>query len=109
MLWQDIKNLSVKAAMLHKLGLVLFRTLLLFAFLLLQYTLWLSDANVAKWYDLKVRIRQERQAVKHINDKNTQLQGLVNNLKKGGALTKHYAREKMYMIGEGEVLYQFTD
>ncbi len=77
--------------------------------LCLQYALWLGDNGLSQWYELRAQLRQETLAVKHIDDKNTELRRTVSSLKKGGATVSHYAREKMYMIGEGEVFYRFSD
>lgn len=94
--------------MLHKLGLICFRASVGVAFLALQYALWLGDNGFTRWYELKSQLSQDRFAAKYISDKNTQLRHVVTSLKKGGPVTAHYAREKMYMIGDKEVLYRFS-
>lgn len=95
--------------MLHKLGLICFRAGIGITFCFLQYALWLGDNGLSRWYELKTQLRQETVAVKHIGDRNTELRRTVTSLKKGGITTSHYAREKMYMIGEGEVFYRFNN
>ena len=94
--------------MLAKIGFIAFRTALFTVFLGLQYALWLGDASITKWYDLRERLMQDKDAVTRLVDKNARMEELVAGLRNGGELTQHYAREKMYMIGKGEVLYRLT-
>ena len=94
--------------MLAKVGYFAFRTALCAVFVGLQYALWLGDASITKWVDLKDRLSHDQNAVSRLVEKNKRLEELVSGLRNGGELTQHYAREKMDMIGKDEVLYRLV-
>lgn len=94
--------------MLAKVGYFAFRSALCVVLLGLQYALWLGDAGITKWVDLRERLNHDQNAVNRLVEKNKRLEELVSGLRNGGELTQHYAREKMYMIGKGEVLYRLA-
>ena len=93
--------------MLRRLGLIVFRLAVFVAFFALQYAIWLSDNGFRRWYDLRMRLNREQSGLQIIQESNDKLAQVVHGLQEGGEVTEHFAREKMYMIGEDETLYQF--
>ena len=82
---------------------------LLVAFVMLQYRLWVGKGSLAEVSILKQEISQlEKQLIK-LRERNRTLQAEVDDLRSGKSAIEERARNELGMIKEGEIFYQVID
>ena len=84
-------------------------TALAFAFLILQYQLWLGDNSVRELNMLDVELDAQRAVNQQFEQRNNILKIEVLDLKTGLEAVEERARSELGMIGEGETFYLFID
>ena len=84
-------------------------TALAFAFLVLQYQLWLGDNSVRELNMLEVELDAQRAVNQQFERRNNILEIEVLDLKTGLEAVEERARSELGMIGEGETFYLIID
>ena len=84
-------------------------TALAFAFLILQYQLWLGDNSVRELNMLEVELDAQRAVNQQFEQRNNILEIEVLDLKTGLEAVEERARSELGMIGEGETFYLIID
>ncbi len=78
-------------------------------FLGLQYSLWLGDFGLARYWQLEERVQAQRQVNERLGVRNDQLRAEVIDLKHGTDALEERARSQLGMIKEGEEFYQVIE
>lgn len=78
-------------------------------FLGLQYSLWLGDFGLVRYWQLEERVQAQRQVNERLEARNEQLQAEVIDLKHGTDALEERARSQLGMIKEGEEFYQVIE
>lgn len=78
-------------------------------FLGLQYSLWLGDFGLVRYWQLEERVQAQRQVNERLEARNEQLHAEVIDLKHGTDALEERARSQLGMIKEGEEFYQVID
>ena len=84
-------------------------TALAFAFLNLQYQLWLGDNSVRELNMLEVELDAQRMVNQKFEQRNNILEIEVLDLKTGLEAVEERARSELGMIGQGETFYLIID
>ncbi len=84
-------------------------TALAFAFLVLQYQLWLGEDSVRELNMLEVELDAQRMVNQQFEQRNNILEIEVLDLKTGLEAVEERARSELGMIGEGETFYLIID
>ncbi len=78
-------------------------------FLGLQYSLWLGDFGLVRYWQLEERVQAQQQVNERLGMRNEQLQAEVIDLKHGTDALEERARSQLGMIKEGEEFYQVIE
>jgi len=78
-------------------------------FLGLQYSFWLGDFGVVRYWQLEERVQAQKQVNERLEARNDQLQAEVIDLKHGTDALEERARSQLGMIKEGEEFYQVIE
>jgi cell division protein FtsB len=81
---------------------------LVFALVLLQYRLWLSDQGLREVSRLQSAVDAQEAANHEQSERNRQLAAEVNDLKVGLAALEERARSELGMVGNSETFYQIV-
>ncbi len=84
-------------------------TSLVFAFLVLQYQLWLGEDSVRALNMLEVELQAQRAVNQQFEQRNEILVIEVQDLKTGLEAVEERARSELGMIEEGETFYLIID
>ena len=84
-------------------------TSLVFAFLVLQYQLWLGEDSVRALNMLDVEVQAQRTVNQQLEQRNEILVIEVQDLKTGLEAVEERARSELGMIEEGETFYLIID
>lgn len=90
----------------------LYRWLILLLVLLLaglQYRLWFGETNLRDIWDLNARIELQQSINQELNQRNSELEAEVKDLKKGYSALEERARSELGMVREGETFYQLVE
>ena len=87
-------------------GFVLF---LVFAFLFLQYQLWIDQDGVRKVMHLSDNIEQQKETNQRLFERNEVLAAEVEDLKSGYDAIEERARMELGMIRKGETFFQVIE
>ncbi|MCU7904704.1 MAG: cell division protein FtsB [Candidatus Thiodiazotropha sp. (ex Epidulcina cf. delphinae)] len=79
---------------------------LILLLLLLQYRLWVGEGSLAEVSNLEHEIRQLKEELVGLRERNRTLQAEVEDLRSGQAAIEERARSELGMIKEGEMFYQ---
>lgn len=83
----------------------LYRWLILLLVLLLaglQYRLWFGETNLRDIWDLNAKIELQQSINQELNQRNSELEAEVKDLKKGYSALEERARSELGMVREGE-------
>lgn len=83
--------------------------ILLIALSALQYKLWLGDANVLEWRNLKKTLAVHQQENEKAARRNRAMEADIIELKNGDQALEEQARYELGMIRKNEVYYQFVN
>ncbi len=83
--------------------------LLLFFFVLLQYSLWFGDNSLPDAWQLQAKIEDHKQENALLEERNRLLDSEVLNLKKGLDVVEEKARTELGLIKEGETYFQVIE
>jgi cell division protein FtsB len=83
--------------------------LLLVLFLLLQYTLWISEDGLRELWRLNRSIEQQRQENRILSERNQVLGAEVRDLKSGLDALEERARSELGMIKKDETFFQIIE
>ena len=75
----------------------------------LQYKIWLQDGGVPEVIQLQQEVKQVKDEVHQLQERNASLDAEVKDLKKGLDAIEERARSEMGMIKQGEVYYQVIE
>lgn len=78
-------------------------------FLGLQYSLWLGDFGLVRYWQLEERVQAQQQVNERLEARNEQLHAEVIDLKHGTDALEERARSQLGMIKEGEEFYQVIE
>lgn len=90
----------------------LYRWLILLLVLLLaglQYRLWFGETNLRDIWDLNAKIELQQSINQELNQRNSELEAEVKDLKKGYSALEERARSELGMVREGETFYQLVE
>ena len=82
--------------------------ILVFALVLLQYRLWLSDQGLREVSRLQSAVDRQAAANHEQSERNRQLAAEVTDLKVGLAALEERARSELGMVGNNETFYQIV-
>lgn len=105
--WPSLHDLP--ASSLDRTTMKILYTFLGFAFLTLQYQLWLGDDSVRALNMIEVEADAQRLVNDELAQRNKILQIEVVDLKTGSEAFEERARSELGMIGEGETFYLLID
>lgn len=77
--------------------------------LLMQWSLWCSDASLLGIWQLDRQIAQYQEANQLLVERNQRVLNNINSLKQRGAAIEEQARLNLGMIRSGEIYYYFLD
>ncbi|MCU7926153.1 MAG: cell division protein FtsB [Candidatus Thiodiazotropha sp. (ex Dulcina madagascariensis)] len=80
--------------------------ILIVLLLFLQYRLWVGEGSLAEVNNLEQEIKQLKQELVGLRERNSALQAEVEDLRSGQAAIEERARSELGMIKEGEIFYQ---
>ncbi|MBP6514100.1 MAG: cell division protein FtsB [Steroidobacteraceae bacterium] len=83
--------------------------ILLFAALLLQYRLWVSDEGISEVWTLSAAVASQRTENDQLRERNRQLRAEVVDLKQGLAALEERARHDLGMVGNSETFFQVVE
>ena len=83
--------------------------ILVVAFVVLQYRLWVGEGSIAEVTDLQRRIERQQTEISQLQERNKMLALEVQELKSGLAIIEERARSEMGMIKEGETFYMVVE
>lgn len=83
--------------------------ILLFLFLLLQYSLWFGKGSVLEVLHLKSSIKEQQAENAELKERNQALEGEVKDLKTGLDAIEERARSELGMVKKGEIFYQLVE
>ena len=83
-------------------------SILVFALVLLQYRLWLSDRGLREVSRLQSAVEMQAAANHEQSERNRQLAAEVTDLKVGLAALEERARSELGMVGNSETFYQIV-
>lgn len=75
----------------------------------LQYSLWLGDFGLVRYWQLKQRVAAQKQVNERLEARNQQLEAEVIDLKHGTDALEERARSQLGMVKEGEEFYQVIE
>lgn len=78
-------------------------------FIGLQYSLWLGDFGLVRYWQLEERVQAQEQVNERLEQRNEQLQAEVIDLKHGTDALEERARSQLGMIKKGEEFYQVVE
>jgi cell division protein FtsB len=78
-------------------------------FLLLQYTLWISEDGLRELWRLNRSIEQQRQENRILSERNQVLGAEVRDLKSGLDALEERARSELGMIKKDETFFQIIE
>ena len=87
-------------------GLIFFLLLLFFG---LQYRLWFGENNVRDIWQLEAHIQLQQEINRELEQRNSELEAEVLDLKKGQAALEERARSELGMVREGESFFQLVE
>lgn len=82
--------------------------LLLAAFALLQYELWLSDGGLREVWRLEGQVRAQTAENERLTSRNAELEAEVLDLKQGLSAVEERARNELGMVGLDETFFQIV-
>ncbi|MDT8281993.1 MAG: cell division protein FtsB [Gammaproteobacteria bacterium] len=82
---------------------------LLALLLWLQYKIWLQDGGIPEVLQLQQELKQVKNEVDKLHERNSSLDAEVIDLKKGLDAIEERARSEMGMIKKGEIYYQVIE
>jgi cell division protein FtsB len=74
-----------------------------------QYSLWLGDFGLVRYWQLEERVQAQRQVNEQLQARNNQLHAEVIDLKHGTDALEERARSQLGMVKEGEEFYQVIE
>jgi cell division protein FtsB len=77
--------------------------------LYLQYALWFSHGGIRDVDKLKQAVREQKQEIARLKERNRALAAEVMDLKEGLEAIEERARSDMGMIKKGEVFFRLTE
>jgi len=75
----------------------------------LQFSLWLGDFGLVRYWQLEEQVAAQANVNEKLDSRNRQLQAEVIDLKHGTDALEERARAQLGMIKEGEVFYQVIE
>ncbi len=75
----------------------------------LQYRLWFGESNLRDIWALEAKIELQQSVNQELNQRNSELEAEVQDLKKGHSALEERARSELGMIKEGETFYQLVE
>ena len=76
---------------------------------MLQYRLWIAEGSLAEMKRLELQVQEQTAINRALEARNEILEREVLNLQNGNDGLEQRAREKLGLIREGEVFYQFVE
>lgn len=83
--------------------------LLVLLLLALQYRLWFGENNLRDIWQLEAQIALQKEINRDLEQRNSELEAEVLDLKKGKAALEERARSELGMVREGETFYQLVE
>lgn len=78
-------------------------------FLGLQFSLWLGDFGLVRYWQLEERVEAQAEVNERLEVRNRQLEAEVIDLKHGTDALEERARAQLGMVKEGEEFYQVIE
>ena len=78
-------------------------------FIGLQYRLWFGENNLRDIWTLNSKIELQQEINQDLNQRNSELEAEVQDLKQGLSALEERARSELGMIKEGETFFQLVE
>lgn len=82
---------------------------LIILFIGLQYRLWFGENNLRDIWTLNSKIELQQEINQDLNQRNSELEAEVQDLKQGLSALEERARSELGMIKEGETFFQLVE
>lgn len=82
---------------------------LLLVLAVLQYRLWIAEGSLAEKHRLQRQVEEQSLVNEQLRERNAVLEREVLELQTGQKGIEQRARERLGLVREGEVYYQFVD
>lgn len=82
---------------------------LLLVLCILQYRLWIAEGSLAEQHRLRKQVEEQTRINGELRQRNAVLEKEVLELQSGTSGIEQRARERLGLVREGEVFYQFVD